>query len=140
MYERLGLNIKKLDAAIEKQASSVLGAQGLTVAQMDVMMVLLDAGDEWCTMKELKQALSVSQPTMVGLVKRLEKKGLVECRIDSSIDRHVKLVTLSRSGRSVCKLGSLQLDVAERKLLEGFSTGEQADMMRLLRKLYANVK
>lgn len=58
------------------QADRELEKLGLTSVQMEVLMYLLKREHEGCevTARELERRFRVSNPTMSGILKRLEKK------------------------------------------------------------------
>jgi len=89
-------------------------------------------------MKELEAAQKVAQPTMVGIVNRLEKNGFVETRTDEK-DRRVKRVKLTEAGREWCRDGQRHMDRMDEVLLTGLSEKEVKELVRLLEKVSANL-
>ncbi len=75
------------------------GGSELTFPQWRVLVVLGN-GDRALRLRELASAISASPPSASRLVRRLERRGLVEAHPDP-VDRRGLLVTLSPRGRSV---------------------------------------
>ena len=97
IQDSCGTLLKQIHDALEKQANNSLRADGLTMAQVGVLLMLDRAEHRQMPLKELEKALHVAQSTAAGIVSRLEQKGLVESFGDAE-DRRVKVVRLS--GRS----------------------------------------
>ncbi len=72
-------------------------AQDLTFAQLDALLELNAAPEKQYSLKELEQRLHLAQSTTVGIIARLEQKGLVE-RFGDPADRRVKLVRITPAG------------------------------------------
>jgi DNA-binding MarR family transcriptional regulator len=85
---------------------------GMTRPQLAAMLTLLRRGES--TIGVLARRLSVSAPTLSGILDRLEEKGLVERR-RSSHDRRMVLIRSAPGARSL-------LDVDLSLLSPGFST------------------
>ena len=94
-----GLRVMVLLGIIGKmqrvQADRELEKLGLTSVQMEVLMYLLKREHEGCgvTARELERRFRVSNPTMSGILKRLEKKGMIE-RTASEKDKRNKQIKL----------------------------------------------
>lgn len=94
-----GLRVMVLLGIIGKmqrvQADRELEKLGLTSVQMEVLMYLLKREHEGCgvTARELERRFRVSNPTMSGILKRLEKKGMIE-RTASEKDKRNKQIKI----------------------------------------------
>lgn len=80
----------------------------LTTSQLMILLILKDKGDTALPVGKLVQQLSVSFPTVSGVVDRLCRENLVE-RKRSNQDRRLVLVKLTRAGKETVE-----------KLLEAF--------------------
>ena len=76
----IGLLMKMIVDRMEQRANRQLRSLGLTFGQSKILMVLGAAPDGQLTMKELEERFRSAQSTISGLVSRMEKKGLLECR------------------------------------------------------------
>lgn len=65
---------------------------------------------------ELAQKLAVEDPTMVAMIDRLVKAGLVS-RVPSQTDRRVKLVVLTTSGQQLYKKVKAEADTFRAEIL-----------------------
>ncbi len=136
--EQCGFVIKQLNDAMERRSNNALRAQGLTLTQMNVLMLLEDLPEQTASLKDLEHALGVAQSTAAGVVARMEQKGFLTSFGDPD-DRRVKLVSLSEAGRHCCKVAEADAIHAEEELLRGLSKEDRATFLRLLRHVRENV-
>lgn len=139
-----GLRVMLLLGIIGKmqrvQADRELEKLDLTSVQMEVLMYLLKREREKCevTARELERRFRVSNPTMSGILKRLEKKGMIE-RTASGQDKRNKQIRLR------VDIFDIHSEMVK-KLLDGkgtffwnFTEEELAELERLLLKLLHNL-
>lgn len=93
MNHGVGYQFKIIDEKIKVRADADLKRHGLTLTQTRVMGFLAEMGGQ-ATQKEIEEDFQVSHPTVVGLVSRMEQKGLVTTCPDL-MDRRNKLVKLT---------------------------------------------
>ncbi len=134
-----GTIIKQIHDAIGKQINNDLRKSGLTLTQVRLLMELgSDSGDAK-SLKDLERCFRVAQPTIVGVVQRLESKGLVEGFIDTE-DNRVKLVKLTPEGEKFCGTAMTTIEEMENRLMSRLTEEEQVDFLRMLRTVYDTVK
>ena len=134
IQDSCGTVLKQIHDALEKQANNSLRADGLTMAQVGVLLMLDRAEHRQMPLKELEKALHVAQSTAAGIVSRLEQKGLVESFGDAE-DRRVKVVRLSEAGAGCCRTADARMAEAERQLLSSLTEAERDIFILLLRKV-----
>lgn len=88
-----GVYFKLITDKLHAKADADLKAHGLTMTQSRVLRFLSDSGGE-ATQKEIEDFLSVSHPTVVGIVSRLEQNGFITFHPDSA-DKRNKVVVLT---------------------------------------------
>ena len=93
-----GEYIHWISDVLEKRAELLLAKGGLTLSQMMVIESFRHSKDGYQTVQDIQNALHVAQPTASGLVKRMEKKGLLK-RIDSK-DKREKVISLTEEGHA----------------------------------------
>ena len=139
-----GLRVMVLFGIIGKMqrahADRELEKLGLTSVQMEVLLYLLNHEREEgeITARELERRFRVSNPTMSGILKRLEKKGMIERTASKKARRNKQI--------------KLRVDVFDirsgmiNKLLDGkgiffgnFTEEELAGMEKFLLKLLHNL-
>jgi len=134
-----GLLIKQIHTTLEKNANNTLRADGLTSAQVAVMMTLRGHRDQSMTLKELERELMLAQSTIAGTVARLAAKGLVSYS-DSPEDKRIKWAHLTEAGAECCRKATERMDAAEEGLLSGLTDTEREIFISLLKKVSKAIK
>ena len=113
---------------------------GLTATQVQVLLHILhnDASVHELTAKELEERFRVSNPTMSGILKRLEKKELIE-RIPGSSDKRNKQIRIKGDVPALCRIIRERIEKEEKTLFLNFSEEEMQRLLQLLTKLLYNL-
>ena len=90
--------------------------------------------DGYQTVQGIQNALHVAQPTASGLVKRMERKGLLK-RIDSK-DKREKVITLTEEGYTAITNARKGMISTESILLASLSEEESKQFHYLLDKVW----
>ena len=93
-------SIFRVTDAIEELKNKQLGGYGITSSQEKVMRFIY-RDSNLTTQKDIERGMKVSHPTIVGIVARLEKAGMVIHHRDLN-DRRNKIVELTEEGKKVC--------------------------------------
>jgi DNA-binding MarR family transcriptional regulator len=123
---------------MQKMVNRMLQQYDLTFSQLRLLMIVYASGQESCTMKELEQALQISQQTVAGTVRRLEDKDYILALPDSN-DKRVKRVTLTESGRDIVKTARGKVIEVNFEILKPLSADEQKELTDLLRKIFLHI-
>ncbi|MGN1001318.1 MAG: MarR family winged helix-turn-helix transcriptional regulator [Oscillospiraceae bacterium] len=134
-----GFYIKHIHDALQRDSNNALRSQGLTIAQVTVLLHLNEAPDRALPLKELEKRLHVAQSTAAGIILRLEQKGLAE-GFGSPEDKRVKMVRITRAGMDCCRESELRMREAEEGLLSGLTETERTIFNALLKKVSDNMK
>lgn len=96
------------------------------------ILLLIDA-NAGVTQSGLAQAVGLDRSTMVGLVDKLEERGLIERRRGE--DRRTNELWLTRAGHGL--VGHLKRRIAmhERRVAAKLTAGERTELIALLEKL-----
>ncbi|MCI6755750.1 MAG: MarR family transcriptional regulator [Lachnospiraceae bacterium] len=135
----LPFQIKMLDEKMTAIWNAELSAYGLTFSQFPVLIYLVKNQDHKVTQKELCEAVHVKHPTMIGLLDRLEEKGLVVRRRDEENHRFNR-IALSERGLEMMQSFRLDRIRSDQQTVEGLSEAEMQELSRMLALLYQNVK
>lgn len=113
---------------------------GLTTAQLQVLLYILhNKSDEHeLTAKELEQRFHVSNPTMSGILKRLEKKELIERR-PGLTDKRNKQIRMKGDVIGFYSLIKGRLELEEKNVFRDFTEEEIERLLQLLTKLFYNL-
>lgn len=135
----LGFKIKKINDMIEKGINHKLQELDLTFSQHHVLVYLKHQKNQTARLKELEKHFNVAQPTMAGIVVRLESKGLVRSSLLPD-DRRVKVVTLTDSGSQLLHESFLSMENGEKLLVSKLNDNEKEELGRLLDILYSTIQ
>ncbi|MBQ2952190.1 MAG: MarR family transcriptional regulator [Clostridia bacterium] len=130
-----GWFIRRIDAALEKEANSNLQTLNLTMQQSRALAYLAHAEGHTLPLKALEERFGAAQSTVAGLVSRLEKKGLVEAQ-GSPADKRIKLVRLTEEGLHLHRRAHQQIVESEARMTALLTPQEQETLLNCLRKVY----
>ena len=81
--------------------------------------------------KELEEKLGVAHPTVVGLVKRLEKNDYVRSVVDEN-DKRKKIIVVSRNAKRFKDEMNEQFHKISLRMYEKLSESEKEELFRML--------
>lgn len=107
--------------------------KGVSVLDANILRLLTANGD--LNLKRMATMLDLKPSTLGSAVKRLEKNGMVERRMNPE-DLRSYVISLTECGKTaIGKLYQKQLGLAG-QLLSGLEEGEQEQLIRLLGKMF----
>ena len=133
------LLIKQVHDAVEKRLNNSLRESGLTNVQLGTLLILSRTEGRILRMKELERILHVSQPTVAGIVERLEEKGLVRS-VQCPRDRRSKQVEITAQGDEKARHEHGVLTGTNHRMFQGITKEQQEEMIRLLRIMLDNLR
>lgn len=139
MKRDIGSVVKRINDCIEKKANQNLKDYGLTLTQVRVLFYLYERKDAITSQKNIEDAFAVAHPTVVGILKRLEEKGLIYCSIDHT-DRRMKNVYLTELINNVYEDISDKKAKLEYQLVAGLSNSQIEQLRDTLATIYENIK
>ena len=136
--EPIGYLLTRIHNNMDRQANNNLKSSGMTFSQMRLLHYLFRQGEASPSQKDIEEFLQVSHPTVVGLINRLEAKGLGRSGFDSA-DRRIKSVYLTAEGKGFIFAVRDHNANMERRLTEGLGAQEVDCLRLLLRRVLENV-
>ena len=118
---------QKLITDLQKSFSG----SGVEVTPIQVMLLFFLQQNDGLSLTQISQGLMLENPTVTGLIDRLEKSGYVK-RSDHPNDRRVYLVHLTEEGNKVAKKALPIVKKLNDKIKEGYSKGEIEDFKKVL--------
>ena len=126
-----GILLKQICDKLETSANNELKNSGLTLSQVRYLEYLYERYPVKIHLKELEAAFEVKQPTVVGIISRLEKKGLVHTE-QSAEDSRAKTVCMTEIGyQNACQAGKHK-DAMEHQILAPLNQQERVEFQRFL--------
>lgn len=131
--------IKLLSEIIEKKVNYELKDYDITIGQARVLALLKVSENEEMALKEIESFFHTAQSTVAGVVSRLEEKELVMPCSDSN-DRRIKKIRLTQKGKDLINRSANKIGDIEMTLTKGFEESERKELIRLLFRVYDNIK
>ena len=125
--EMMGAYIPMLHNQFKEQVNRMVGKIDLTTSQIHVLFYLKSHADEEVIQKDIEERFNLSNPTVTGIIKRLEAKGFVT-RTVSSKDARSKSIHLTEKSIAASEEMKRALQEANKKVFEGF-TEEELDVL-----------
>ncbi len=125
-------SLRQILRRVELGSHDLEVAHGVTQPQLICLRTI--ATSERLTQVELARAVYLSASTLVGIIDRLEHKGLVE-RTRDHADRRRIFLTLTRSGKEKVRVAPEPLHQRVQRALIGMNPDELATMASSLGRL-----
>lgn len=137
----LGPLIKKIHWRIDKRINETLKELDLTTAQSSVLRYL-DHAEKRCiavSQKDIEKYLNASNPTISGILDRLEDKGFIN-RINDNHDARKKIITLTDKARKINQAIVEKLDIFDEEMLSCLDDKEREELFDYLERIIAHLK
>lgn len=82
MKPSIGHLFKQIHIKFQRRMNYNLASENLTLTQINLLSFLLDHKSEKITQKDIVEKMEIKHTTVIGLLKRLEEKGLVRTVVD----------------------------------------------------------
>lgn len=139
--EHVGLLIKFINGRVVTKINKNLVEFNLTGVQHEILCFIdrnEHEGDVF--QKDIEKCLKLTNPTVTGIVKRLEEKEMI-VRCPSSNDARYKCLHVTEKGKEViCKSFNFGSNNIEKKLVKGMSHDEVKMLKHLLYKALRNME
>lgn len=134
-----GYYIKRIQLALQKNADDALRKYELTRSQVEILHFLKTNQDRNISQKDVQDFLHISNPSVTGLVNRLEAKGFIYRSTDER-DRRVRYLHLDQKAKQMNRDLIRSFHNYEAKLVENMSEEEQETLYRLLKLMLHNIE
>ena len=131
--------IKKLDKVFKQNFDQELERVGLTFSQMRVLRFLEDNPNTKITQKDISKELDIQHSTTIGLLKRMQEKGLVTVVVDED-NRRCRNIFLTSKAEEISREMERGRTIMENRVVASFTEEEKEIFYRLLNKAIDNLK
>ena len=140
MEERqpIGFIVKQINNIYEKELTKRLKVLGITSSQCAVLNYLFQSNQEHVTQREIENYLQLKNPTVTGLLKRLDEKGFVLC-VQSPTDKRCKNIYLTEKAFDIQKKMESDRKRLDKRLTIGMTKKEVEVFRRGLEKVLYNI-
>lgn len=128
-----GYNIRRAEMHMSQAFERALAAIPLRAPEFSTL--LLVAGNSQATQADIAEALSIHRPNMVGIVERLERRGLLQRTVYEQ-DRRNHVLALTAKGVTLLAEAQRLVHKLERDVTRCWNAEERAQMIDLLRRLH----
>jgi DNA-binding MarR family transcriptional regulator len=129
---RILQSLRKIIRAVDIHSRKLADGHDITAPQLVCLLAVVEK--ETSTTKELAQRVHLSPCTVVGILDRLEKKGLVK-RLRDTVDRRVVNVMATAAGRTLANNAPSPLQEGLADALKRLSEMEQATIALSLERI-----
>lgn len=137
--EHYGILIKKLDKVFKQNFNQELERVGLTFSQMRVLRFIEDNPKMKITQKDISNELDIKHSTTIGLLKRMQEKGLVRVVVDED-NRRCRNIFLTKKAEDISYEMERGREIMESRVVKSFTDEEKETFYRLLNKAIDNLK
>ena len=132
----LGNLIKHLNKMFEQQINENMISVNVTRSQMEVLVYTYIKNKNGIEVNQvdLEKDLNLKNPTVTGLISRLEKKGYMK-REKSSKGPNYKSVLITDEGIRIIEEGKRIADNVEKEMFSVLDKDEKKELTRLLQKV-----
>ena len=135
---KIAILIKKLSLEIDKLSYPILEPHDLTHSQFKILKFLLVSPENSVRQVDIEKYYSMTNPTVTGLVQNLEKKGLIERKVNPN-DSRSKILCPTEKTLAMKNLLYQLGNKLEEKLTSVLTDNERETLICLLKKLLNNV-
>ena len=134
----IGFMIKQVNNVYEKDLNERLRMIGITASQCAVLDFLFHTSKEEVSQRDVERALNLKNPTVTGLLKRLDEKGYILC-VPNANDKRKKNIYLTEKAYDIQRRMENDRRKLDRELTRGMTKREVAALRKNLEKLLYNI-
>lgn len=134
----MGFKIKQINNVYEKDLTNRLKILGITSSQCAVLDYLFHTNKEEVNQIDVEKSLNLKNPTVTGLLKRLDEKGFILC-VPSSTDRRRKKIYLTEKAYDIQRRMEADRKKMDKALTRGMTKREIEAVHKALDKMLYNI-
>lgn len=135
----IGELVKHLHKMFEQAINENMSSVNLTRSQMDVLVYTYFKNKNGIEVNQvdIERDLNLKNPTVTGLISRLEKKEYVK-REKSSKGSNYKSIVVTENGKAIIENGKQITDKVEKEIFSVLTNEEKKELTRLIQKVIDN--
>ena len=130
--------IKQINNVYEKDLNERLRKIGITSSQCAVLDYLFHTSRDEVSQRDVEKALNLKNPTVTGILKRLDEKGYILC-VPNAKDKRKKNIYLTEKAYDIQRRMETDRRKLDRELTRGMSKREVESLTKNLEKLLYNI-
>lgn len=140
MKERMpvGFMFKQINTIYEKDFNNLLKTVGITASQCAVLDYLFRSDEEVVNQRDIEKGLSLKNPTVTGLLKRLDEKGFI-LSVPSERDKRCKNIYLTEKAYDIQRRMDADRKKIDKRFTLGMNKKEKAALEKMLERVLYNI-
>lgn len=134
----LGAYFKSITNALDRKFNRDLEAFDLTLSQANILVFLFFSRDKEISQTDIQNNFNLTNPTVTGILKRLESKGFIR-RSTSGEDGRRKIIELTDKSVNLDKMLMQGMITADDQMTSGFSAQEKKLLETMLQRILENI-
>lgn len=134
----IGFTVKQINNVFEKDLNEKLKRLGITSSQCAVLDYLFHTGKEEINQRDVEKHLCLKNPTVTGILKRLDEKGFILC-VPNATDRRKKNIYLTEKAYDIQRRMEADRKKMDKRLTIGMTKKEIDALVRGLEKMLYNI-
>lgn len=139
MKENIACYLKVITNILDKSKTNSLRKYEITSSQADILVYLFMNENKEIYQKDIEKHFELTNPTVNGIINRLELKKLVYRQKDE-FDKRLTLIKLTENGLKMKKNMELDAKKFNEILLNNISNKDLETLNKVLQKLFENAK
>ena len=134
----IGFLIKQINNVFEKELTERLKDTGITSSQCAVLDYLFHTSKDEVSQRDVEKNLNLKNPTVTGILKRLDEKGYILC-VPNANDKRKKNIYLTEKAYDTQRRMEADRRKLDRELTRGMTKREVEALRKNLEKLLYNI-
>ena len=134
----VGFMIKQINNVFEKELNERLKDTGITSSQCAVLDFLFHTSKEEISQRDVEKGLNLKNPTVTGILKRLDEKGYILC-VPNTEDKRKKNIYLTEKAYDIQRRMETDRKKLDKELTRGMTKREVEALRKNLEKLLYNI-
>ena len=136
--QSIGFTVKAINNVFEKELTGQLKTLGITSSQCAVLDFLFQTNKEEVNQRDVERHLNLKNPTVTGLLKRLDEKGFILC-VPNATDKRRKNIYLTEKAYDIQRRMETDRRKTEKMLTIGMTKKEVDALKKGLEKVLYNI-
>ena len=133
----IGFMVKQINNVFEKDLNERLRTIGITSSQCAVLDYLFHTSKDEVNQRDVERHLSLKNPTVTGILKRLDEKGFILC-VPNAVDKRRKNIYLTEKAYDIQRRMETDRKKMDRNLTRGMKKKEIEALVKGLEKMLYN--
>ena len=135
IHEHMRQIVNLMKSSINKD----LDALGITFSQSGVLLFLCMNKDKKINQRHIEKEFNLTNPTVNGILNRLESNGFIK-RLSDTNDRRIKNIVLLEKAEDFIELIKIKKDNLEHSMLKGINEKDLNIFNSVLKQISYNLK